>query len=317
MENPLDAFVRFAEAARLRFPAKAVAVTGSIGKTSTKEMIHAALQASALALKTRDTNNSSIESAYLISQLNQDHRFFVVEMGLRRPNQCFVRNSAMVKPDVCILTNIGNSHIENFRDKAHILEEKYLITAGMAEDGLLLVNGDDPLLWQLQCPFEKQTFAIENKNADYVAENVVLENERTTFTAVFAGGSMDVALNVSGRHNVLNALAAIAVCKRYGIEEDLILEGLASFTTQGHRQNVIRQEGVGTLISDCVNATPESMQVAFDWLQDMKCEPGGRKWAVLGHMMRLGRHSGCAFLYKDRYDSVFEGKPAVCGCDAV
>ncbi len=292
VKDPKEALYVFAEKARMMYKdVHSVAITGSIGKTTTKNMIYSVLNAHEPTLRTRGTSNSSIESSYMVSRLEEYHKYIITEMGLRRPNQIFVRNSQIVKPDICVITNIGNSHIENFRDKHHILEEKYLITAGMADGGLLLVNGDDPLLWEFETPFEKQTFAIDNKNADYYAEDIVLENGSVSFRAVFKDGEMNVKLNVPGRQNIWNALCCIAIGKRYGIPAKFILEGLKNFQNEGVRQNVIEKEGYPLIIADCVNATPESMDTGFRMLYDMKPKDGGKKWLVLGHMMRLGRLS--------------------------
>lgn len=291
IENPHEGYVELARLSRNNYCVHSVAVTGSIGKTSQKEMLYATLSAAAKTLRTSGSSNSKLAGANTILNFNEDTVFAVYEMGLRRPNNTFRSYSELVQPELCVITNIGNSHIENFRDQNHILDEKLYITSGMSPDGVLVINGDDKTLTGRTYPFHTITFAINNQKADYVAEDILVNNDSIVFNAVYDKGSIPIRLNVPGRHNIFNALACVAVGKHFGLTDEQITTGLGRFTTSGYRQNVLTGYRNNTIILDCLNATPESMESGLEMLKDLQIDEGARKIAILGHMMRLGRLS--------------------------
>ncbi len=291
VENTLKSLYKMAAYCRsLHKDTKTVIITGSIGKTSAKEMVYSVLNAECKTSRNAGSANSAREVSRLMFDL-EDEKFVAAELGLRAPNMPFKAASNILIPDALLITNIGYSHIENFKDKTQILEHKLSAADTMAPGGVIFLNGDDDLLYNSQYNYKTVFFAIKNKNADYIAEDICFDNEGCNFHALSKDGKTDIAvhLNVIGEHNILNALAAIAIAKNFNLSDDNIIKGLENFKTRGFRQNVVKGYKNNIIIADCYNATPESMISGFEMLKNINCS--GRKIAVLGHMMRLGRLS--------------------------
>ncbi|MCM1339494.1 MAG: Mur ligase family protein [Muribaculaceae bacterium] len=292
VENPLKSLYELAAFYRSRYEnLKSVIVTGSVGKTSAKELLYSVLNSGGKTIKNAGSVNSTRETSRMMFNIDETYKFAVMELGLRFPNMPFVNGSIILTPDAVMITNIGYSHIENFRDKAQILEHKLSAAAAMKSDGILFLNGDDELMYNSKYDFKTIFFGIKNKECDYYAENIVLTNEDCSFKAVAKDGSwsLDLKLNVLGEHNILNALGAAAIARHFGLKDEEIIKGVAGFKTEGFRQNVVRGYKDNIIIADCYNATPESMISGFEMLKNIDTK--GRKVAVLGHMMRLGTHS--------------------------
>mgnify|MGYP003290382666 CR=1 FL=1 len=272
---------------------KSVAVTGSIGKTTVKDIVYSVLKAAGNAIRNQGSLNGERGLCTAVSSSNSPIDYFSCEMGLNSPSNHFAIMSRAIRPEVCIITNIGSCHIENFRDKAHILESKLKCAEYMSEEtGLLLLNADDELLMSTNYRHKVKTFAVESKNADYYCTDIQLNNSSTDFTAVCPDRKLSVHLNIPGKHNIYGALTAIAVADKFGISDELILKGLASFRTSGIRQNVYTVHDNITVINDCYGASPEANIVAFNLLDSMKCDRAKqRKIALLGHISRMGRLS--------------------------
>lgn len=291
VENTLASLYTIASYCRgLYANTKTVVVTGSIGKTSAKEMVYSVLSAGAKTIRNAGSANSTRETCRLMFNL-EDEKFALMELGLRAPNMPFRAASKILSPDALMITNIGYSHIENFKNKAQILEHKLSAADSMSPDGVLFLNGDDELLYNSKYDYKTVFFAIKNKNADYFAEDINMDNNGCDFRVVSKDGKTNIAvhLNVPGEHNILNALGAIAISKHFNISDADIVKGAGNFKTTGFRQNVVRGYKNNIIIADCYNATPESMISGFEMLKNVDCT--GRKIAVLGHMMRLGRLS--------------------------
>ncbi len=272
---------------------RSVAITGSIGKTTVKDIIYTVLKTAGNTIRNLGSVNGDRGLCRAVSAADKRISFLSCEMGLNRPDNHFPEMSKAILPEVCIITNIGSCHIENFRDKAHILECKLKCADYMPEDtGLLLLNADDELLMDFSYRHKVKTFAIKSKTADYHCENVRLNNSSIDFTAVCPDRRLEVHLNVPGEHNIYGALAAIATAEKLGISDELILKGLASFKTGGIRQNVYTVHDNITVINDCYGASPEANIVAFDMLKSMRYDrKTQRKIALLGHISRMGRLS--------------------------
>lgn len=292
VENTILALYKIAKYYRDKFENfKSITVTGSIGKTSAKEMILSVLNANAKTLANRASVNGTQEICRMISNLEHDVKYFLMELGLRAPTNPFSWASQILRPNMGVITNIGHSHIENFKNKEHILEHKLSMADYMPDDGILFLNGDDELLFKSKYKFKTIFFAIKNKNADFIAENINYTNNYITFNAVSKDKTINypLKLNVVGEHNILNALAAFAIGLNLGIPIEQIAKGIADFRTKGFRQHVVKGHKNNIVIADCYNATPESMISGFEMLKNTECK--GRKIAVLGHMMRLGKRS--------------------------
>ena len=264
-----------------------IGVTGSVGKTTTREMITAAISTSKRCFHTKENRNSQVGVPVTLSELDKGYEAAVIEMGISEPGE-MERLSRMVMPSICVVTIIGVAHIEHMGSKENIRNEKLKIASHMKEGGIMLLNGDDPLLNEVKgrIDYKTITFGCGEEN-DFRATDIVAKQGHTYFKCLHDGESVDVCLATMGRHNVRNALAAIAVAYLLGIPMEVASEGFKDF--YGIRQRVLKLEGRYTIIDDAYNASPDSMRAAIDVLCDYKCE--GRKIAVLGDMFELGENS--------------------------
>ncbi len=273
--------------------ARSVAITGSVGKTTVKDIIYHVLNRGGSAIRCHNSVNGARGLCLAVTTAEKKIDFFSCEMGLNHPVNHFPVISEALQPEVCVITNIGHCHIDNFRDKQHILECKLRCADHMSkETGLLLINADDELLTAHRYEHKVMSFAIKNTAADYHCENIRLSNAAVDFTAVCPDRKLEIHLNVPGEHNIYGALAAIAVGNKFGISDENIVSGLADFRTYGIRQNVYTVHDNITVINDCYGASPEANTVAFNMLANMKTEfKGQRKIVLLGHISRMGRLS--------------------------
>ncbi len=289
VENTRQALLDLAGYYRSRFSVPVVGVTGSVGKTSTKEMIYTVLSADRQTLKTEGNFNNEIGMPLTLLRLQNSDQAAVIEMGMSGLGEIHALSSA-ARPDIGVITNIGVSHIEKLGSQENILRAKLEILDGMHDTAPLILNGDDPFLFPLREKLSREIlyYGIENLSADIRAENIKQENTTTVFDIVYYGYRVPVQLPVIGRHNVLNALAAFAVGIALDIQPDKMAAALRYYQPAGMRQNVIDCGGV-TLINDCYNASPDSMRAALTVLKDTPC--AGRRIAVLADMLELGDYS--------------------------
>lgn len=284
------ALLQIAAYYRRKFSPILVGVTGSVGKTTTKEMIALVLSAAFETLKTQGNLNNEIGLPKMLLHLAPKHKAAVIEMGMSHFGEIH-RLSCATQPTIGVITNIGFSHIENLGSQEGILKAKMEILDGMEPDAPLVLNVDDPHL----APFVEQldrpvyTYGLETKTADVTAEDVQEGDNETTFTIVTKDGrTFPTVLPCVGMHNVMNALAAFCVGRICSIAPDVICKALADYQPIPFRQN-IEQRGPYTVIVDCYNASPDSMRAALYVLRQMKGE--GRRVAVLGDMLELGKLS--------------------------
>lgn len=284
------ALLQIAAYYRKKFSPVLVGVTGSVGKTTSKEMIALVLSSQFETLKTQGNLNNEIGLPKTLMELDSHHEAAVIEMGMNHFEEIH-RLSCTAQPTIGVITNIGFSHIENLGSQEGILKAKLEILDGMAEDAPLVVCGDDPFLAPLkeQLSRDVHTFGIENEKADVRAVNIETGDKSMTFTVIEKGEEIcTVTLPCVGLHNVIDALGAYTVGRLAGIEPVKIAEALSEYKTVGFRQN-IEQHGTYTVIADCYNASPDSMKAALRVLKEMKSS--GRKIAVLGDMLELGELS--------------------------
>ena len=266
------------------FRLRTVGVTGSVGKTSTKEWIYSVLASRYNTLKTEGNYNSETGLPLTVFRIGPEHEAAVLEMGMSRRGE-IAALTRIAKPDVAVITNIGFSHMEHLGSQENILRAKLEIERGLPRDGVLVLNGDDPLLWQLRGTRKHKTvyYAIENPQAKFRAEKVSLHAEGASFDAVTPVGRMRAEINVPGRHQVLNAMAAITAGLYNGVPMSDCIGALKNFRNAGMRQNIFVHNDIG-IIEDCYNAAPDSMRAAFALLRDR----GPQRIAVLSDMMELG-----------------------------
>ena len=269
---------------RKRLNVKVVGVTGSVGKSTTKEMIVGILSQKYRTGKTPVNHNNDIGMPMAILALPEDTEVAVLEMGMNHFGEMAYLTS-IAAPDIAVITNIGTMHIEHLGSREGILHAKLEILQGLRPGGHLIYNGDEPLLWNLRGSGSTAPhyFGLENPACD-VKGSVRQEAEGCTELAVTAGEeSFQVCLPVDGRHFVSDALAAVAVARLLEVPVEGIRQGLAGFRSMEGRQEIYEAGGY-TIIRDCYNAGPESMAASLTVLG----KKNGRRIAVLGDMLELG-----------------------------
>lgn len=271
-----------------------VAVTGSVGKTTTREMIACALSAGKNVFQTLGNQNSQVGVPLTLSHMTKEHEAAVLEIGMSERGQISILTN-MIKPDIAVVTLIGVSHIAQLGSQENICLEKMDITLGLPEDGLVFLNGDDPFLAPYKDKLDKKVFLYGMaKNCDYRAEDIRTEKDRTSFVFSYKDGKLPVTLSTMGDHNVRNALAALGVCHQMGV--DLVAAAGKLHEFKGQRQKVILTDRC-ILIDDTYNASPDSMKAAIKVLATLDVSEGteslkqkGRRIAGLSDMLELGEH---------------------------
>ncbi len=283
---------------RRKFSPVLVGVTGSVGKTTTKEMIALALSSEYKTYKTPANRNNEIGMPFSLLELAPEHEAAAIEMGMSHFGE-IRRLSETCRPDICVITNIGWSHAENLGSSQEgILKAKLEILDGAAPSAPLIVSGDDPYLAPLKDKLTDRKVvicALENKNADFTAEDITVSDGKTSFTVVKNNIRGErVTLPCIGSHHILDCLFAFAAVyeaaelsdRKYN--EKAAAQSLSHFEAEGLRQHMEDRNGV-LLIIDCYNAAPDSMKAALNVLCDTEAK--GSRTAVLGDMLELGELS--------------------------
>lgn len=266
---------------------KVVGLTGSVGKTTTKEMTYAVLKQQFDTIKTEGNLNNEIGMPKTLFRLTAKTQAAVIEMGMSNFGE-IERMAVVCRPDIAIITNIGVSHIEFLGSRDGILQAKTEILAGLPAGAPLILNGDDDKLWNYKNDKYKQIyFAVDNPQADVFATEIAEENGETAFTVRFGGKTQRVVIPTVGKHNVYDALAAFAVGCSLSIPPERIAAGLRGYVPAGMRQRIREVAGI-TVIEDCYNASPDSQKAALNVLSSLSAK---RKIAVLGDMLELGSYA--------------------------
>ena len=291
VENTRKAYLELASYYRKKFSPVLVGVTGSVGKTTTKEMIALVLSEKFNCLKTAGNLNNEIGLPKTLFTMDSSHTAAVIEMGMSDFGE-IERLSKTAVPTIGVITNIGFSHIENLKTQKGIRKAKLEILKGMKQNAPLVLNGDDPYLSPLKKELSGERpvilFGIENKESDFRGSEITEFDGKTSFYVNCGDKAVKIILPCVGRHNVLNALAAFCIGKLTGMDDSEIAAALKKYRTDGLRQNIVKK-GENTLIIDCYNASPDSMKATLEVLSGMKTN--GRKIAVLGDMLELGKES--------------------------
>jgi len=274
---------------RMSLPVRVVGITGSNGKTTTKEMTAAVAGRRWKVHRNRGNFNNLIGLPLTVLELDAGHQVAVLEMGMNRRGE--IRRLAEIgRPDVGVVTNVGPAHLEHIGSVAGVAEAKAELLESLGPSGTAVVNADDPLTDRLLAVTKcgKLTFGLD-RGADVRAENVRCEGERTFFSLRSPAGEAEVSLSFPGLHNVRNALAAAAAACALGADVDDIRQGLESAEPPPMRFTVLRYRNGVRIINDAYNANPVSMQAALD---SMALVTGkSRRAAVLGDMLELGEES--------------------------
>ena len=277
---------------RSQFHPKVVGVTGSVGKTTTKQMTYAAIAGFGNTIKTEGNQNNELGLPRTLFRIGKETEYAVVEMGMSHLGE-IERLSQCARPDAGIITCIGVSHIGNLGSQENICKAKLEICAGLKNGAPLVLNGDDPFLRKAKLPGHVRPiwFSLGDEDADVCALNIRQEGDGMTFT--LEDGEEDtteVHIPAMGRHNVANALAAYTAATRLGLSAKKVIAGLEQFQQTGMRQKVVHSKGVD-VIEDCYNANPDSMKAALAMFREYPCK---RRFALLGDMLELGEMSGPA-----------------------
>ena len=290
-KNVEDALSKLAKNYRRNLSCQTVAVTGSVGKTTTKDMIAAVLSSGLSAFKTKGNFNSVIGMPLSMLEIPKDTDCAVLEMGMSGFGE-IEKLSLAAEPDFAVITTIGTSHMEMLGSRENICRAKLEVLCGLRRGGVLLLNGDEPLLADVYGKSYSTLYvSTERENADFFAKNIRVETEGTRFDIVYRNRTVkDLYVRVVGKHNVYSALFAFAIGTLCKLSEDRIRAGLLTFAPEKLRQNIV-SVGNMTLMEDCYNASPESMKAALDVLKAYTAITGGRSVAVLGDMLELGEES--------------------------
>lgn len=286
VEDTLVAMQQLSAWYRSRFDIPVVGVTGSVGKTSTKEMVADALSPVFSVLRTRGNFNNEIGMPATLLCLERSHSAAVIEMGTSSPGEIPLL-SALACPTHAVVTNIGISHIEFFGSREAIREEKLGIAQGfLPGGGKLFLNGDDPLLAAMRGKTRVPTVWFGTDSwCTYRAEEVNVGEGQTTFTLVHPRGRTPVRLPVLGMHHVRNALAAAAVADDLGVDPDTAARGMRDYHGASLRQQLREGNGIH-VIDDSYNASPDSVRSGLEALMAFRAD--GRHVAVLADMYELG-----------------------------
>ena len=280
VEDPRKALGMIARQERRRIGMKVVGVTGSVGKSTTKEMIASVLEGTYRTGKTPVNHNNDIGMPMAILSMAEDTQVAVLEMGMNHFRE-MAYLSCIGEPDVAVIVNIGTMHIEYLGSMEGIRTAKLEILEGMKPQGKLLLNGDDEMLKVLpEEPVQAVTYFGRGENCTVRASDVRQESGRLMFRV---NERLPIELELEGDHFVSDAMAAVAVGLELGVSEEQIRLGLARFHNMEGRQETFEAAGC-TIIKDCYNAGPESMIAALNVLGSKKT----RRIAVLGDMLELG-----------------------------
>ena len=289
VDDSVAAFSHLASGYRSKKKMPSVAITGSVGKTTTKEIVASVMREKYNVYSTDGNFNSVIGMPMSLMEAPIDKELGVFEMGMSGFGE--IRSmSTCASPSVAIVTNIGTSHLEYLKTRENIRLAKLEIAAGLTHGGHLILNGDEPLLLEAKDVVGRDDINYiyislgENANSDYIAENVRLFGTYSIFDINAKGRVIkDVYVHIPGKHIVFNALCAYAASEIFGLSEEQYRCGISKYTPVGNRQNIYDSGNV-KFIADCYNAAPESMRAAISVL----CGFEGRKIAVLGDMKELG-----------------------------
>lgn len=282
VEDTVLALQQLAKAKREQFDIPVVAITGSVGKTSTKDMVASVMNEKYNVLKTQGNLNNEIGLPLTLLNLD-NHTAVVLEMGMNNKGE-ISKLTNIALPTLCVITNVGTSHIGNLGSRENILKAKLEILEGLKESKFVIINNDNDMLnmWKNSDNFyNKITYGVDN-DSDYNAFDIKYSENSSEF---LLNNDNKVYVPIGGKHFVYNSLCAIAVGKFFEIEIDKILNGIKKFELTKQRMEVIQIKNNVTVINDSYNASFDSMKASVEYLSNLNVK---RKIAVLGDMLELG-----------------------------
>ena len=284
VDDGLRALGDLAAAHRRRLPVRVVGVTGSNGKTTTKEMIAAVLgSGGAKVAKTHGTENNLVGLPQTLLRLSGDEAFAVLEMGMNHPGEIW-RLAEIARPDVGVITNVGPAHLESLGSLANVAAAKEELALALSPQAILVINGDDPRLVAIgERRLGRTIVAGASGRVRAVASSACGAGQRLEIEVDGRRKSVEIAMR--GAHNLHNALLAVAVGIAFELDLEATLDGLRRFTPPPMRLEVVDLATGARILNDAYNANPASMEAA---LAALVAEPGRRRIAVLGEMWELG-----------------------------
>lgn len=288
VEDTVDTLQKLATFKRNMYDIPVIGITGSVGKTSTKDIIASVMSKKYNVLKTLGNYNNQIGLPLTVLRL-KDENAMVVEMGMNQKGE-ISKLTKIAKPTVAVITNVGTAHIGNLGSRENILKAKLEILEGLENGGTLIINNDNDMLSEWNKENKKYnviTYGIENKS-DIMPYDIVLSENGSTYKIDIEGKTYNINVSVGGNHFVLNSLCAIAIGRLFNIDMKDILEGIANFELTKRRMQVEKNKEGITIINDCYNANYDSMKAAIDYLGKINAN---KKIAVLGDMLELGEYS--------------------------
>jgi len=287
VKSTLKALGDVAKYNRDQFKGKVLAVTGSSGKTSVKEMLAAILSEEGQTLSTSGNLNNDIGAPLTLLRIEDAHKFAVIELGASAVGE-IAYTAALTQPDVAIITNAANAHLEGFGSYDNIVTAKGEIVEALGVDGIAILNADDPAFekWlALASPRKFLSFSLYNdKNADVWAESIKLSSAGSEFELCWSSGRVLVSLPLPGKHNIANALAAACAANALDVKWESIKTALSNLNSVKGRLEITALESGYTVINDTYNANPSSTRAALDVLANAK----GLRVVILGDMGELG-----------------------------
>lgn len=264
-----------------------IAITGSVGKTTTKDLIASVLGAKYNVHKTQGNYNNEIGMPLTVFATEDDCEMMVLEMGMNHFEEIH-RLSMSACPNHAVITNIGTSHIENLGSREGILKAKLEIMDGLEADGMVIVSGDDDMLGPVAMQNTRFVAYGMDSTHKYYAKGIKLRDDSVEATLVSPKGEYEVQIPAPGEHMVYNALAALILAEHYGLTKEEIIKGFTAYVPTKMRMHMIQCEGGMRIIDDTYNASPDSMKAALKVLAG--AEVMGKKVAVLGDMFEMGDH---------------------------
>ena len=299
VKDTSQALLDLASGYRQQFPIPVVAITGSVGKTTTKEMVSNVLEQQYCCLKTEGNYNNEIGVPLTLFRLEDCHEIAVIEMGMNHFGE-LSRLTRAAHPDAVLINNIGMSHIENLGSREGILKAKLEILEGLKPGGTAFFWGDDDYLNTVSS-YENIVRYGTGEHCQVRAEWIEVQEQ--FFSFICKELPRRVTIPLPGRHNISNAMAAVAVGRLFDVPGELIVTGIETAQSVGMRMRTEQKDGI-TVILDCYNANPDSMRAGISVLKE---SAGKRKIALLGDMLELGEYSKQAHLEIGQYASGLDG----------
>lgn len=298
VRDVLEAMRNLGEAARARTKAQIIAVTGSVGKTTTKEMLRTALSASGSVHASVASFNNHWGVPLTLARMPQDTRFGIFEIGMNHPDE--IRPLVkMVRPHIAMINNVAAAHLGAFKNLDDIAKAKAEIFEGVVEGGYALINKDDSrtsILTKLasKAGIEHLRTFGEKRGSDFWMKSAEYQADGSSIIARIAGKELNVRLNAAGKHLAKNALAVLGIASLAGADMERTIEAIATIEPEagrGKRHYLKNKHGNFTLIDESYNANPASMKAALEVLKSAKPGARGKRIAVLGDMLELGESS--------------------------